>query len=126
VPFNLTSAANHFLHPQPHARGKAHAKWYQTLESAAKHLADHDRCHEYANAEKASALLQSCEGRLVADGRCRVEQDIGFLAMNRDIRCCSFGDWVRWRGDVLVVFVVFERLMRVCLNGLLFVSMKFP
>lgn len=73
VPFYLASAADDLLHPQPHAGGQAHAKWYQALESAAKHLANHDCGHKYANAEKASALLQSCERRLVTDGRCRVE-----------------------------------------------------
>jgi len=85
LPFDFATTAYYFLHPQPHTRRQAHCERYQALERTTEHLANDDRGDEYADAENASALLQSREHGFVADGRCWVEEHIGLLAMDRHV-----------------------------------------
>ena len=52
-----------------------------------------------------------------------MEENVGLFAVNGNVGGGSFGDRVWWRRYVLGLFVVCERLGRVCLDGLPAVSM---
>lgn len=47
-----------------------------------------------------------------------MEEDVGFLSANGDVGSCAFRDRVRGRGDILVLFIVFEGLLAICLDAL--------
>jgi hypothetical protein len=47
-----------------------------------------------------------------------VEENVCLFAVDRDVGRGAFSDWIWWCCDILVVFVVFERLRSVGLDGL--------
>lgn len=51
-----------------------------------------------------------------------MKEDVGLLAVNRNIGRGTLGDGIGWGGDILIVLVVCLRLRRVGLDGLWNVS----
>ena len=47
-----------------------------------------------------------------------MEQDVGLLSTNRHVRGSSFGNWIRRRGDILILFVFGDVLFMIGFDGL--------
>lgn len=118
APLNLTTATDDFFHPQPYSRSDTCRERYEALQRPAKHLSNHDDGNQYSDTEPTSSLLERREHRFITDGRGRVKEYVGFLAMDRNVRGTAFGDRI-WRcGDILLFLVLRVGLRRLRFDGL--------
>jgi hypothetical protein len=82
VPLDFSTAANHLLGPEENTGRYTHGQRNETLERATKDVSDKDNTEEDTDTETSGSLLHGGKERLIADGGCRVEQNVGLFAVD--------------------------------------------
>lgn len=111
-PFGVSSLRNEVLYPQKDTRGDARSEREQSIERAAKELADDDDGEEDSSAQNVAASLEVLEHGLVADAGGVEKVHVGLLAVDGHVSGATGLDGVGRRRDILGPSVLLARLVR--------------